>query len=137
MQIRKLSVDDREAFLNLLSQLTQVGEISKEAFLERLHVTDNMVYVIELDGLLVGTGSLLIERKFIHECGLVGHIEDVVVNTQYRGQGLGRILIEFLTNLAREAGCYKVILDASEEKAAFYERCGFVRKNCGMALYLM
>ena len=39
---------------------------------------------------IVGTGTLLIERKVIHSCGLVGHIEDVVVHSDYRGLSLGK-----------------------------------------------
>jgi hypothetical protein len=38
--------------------------------------------------------------------------------------------------LARDEGCYKVILDCSEANAAFYERCGFSRKELQLALYL-
>jgi hypothetical protein len=44
-------------------------------------------------------------------------------------------MIDQLTALARERGAYKVILDCSDNNAAFYERCGFVRKSVHMALY--
>ncbi len=33
---------------------------------------------------------------------------------------------------AREAGCYKVILDCAEENAAFYEKCGLTIKEIQM-----
>lgn len=33
-------------------------------------------------------------------------------------------------------GCYKVILDCSEDNVRFYERCGFVRKEVQMAAYI-
>ena len=31
---------------------------------------------------IVGTGSLIVEPKFIHETGLVGHVEDIVIEVQ-------------------------------------------------------
>ena len=33
---------------------------------------------------------------------------------------------------AKEAGCYKVILDCAEANAAFYEKCGLTRKEVQM-----
>lgn len=41
-------------------------------------------------GAVVAAGTLLVERKFIHGCGKVGHIEDVVVSHALRGHSLGR-----------------------------------------------
>lgn len=33
---------------------------------------------------------------------------------------------------AKEAGCYKVILDCAENNVAFYEKCGLTRKEVQM-----
>lgn len=41
-------------------------------------------------------------------------------------------MIEALVALSRQYGCYKVILDCSEENAAFYEKCGLSRKGVQM-----
>lgn len=40
---------------------------------------------------LIGAASLVTEFKFIHECGLRGRLEDVVVNNTYRGKQLGKL----------------------------------------------
>ena len=32
---------------------------------------------------IIGTGSLVVERKFTRDLGLCGHIEDIVVNPTY------------------------------------------------------
>ena len=42
-----------------------------------------------------------------------------------------------LTKAAEVCGCYKVILDCSEENAGFYERCGYSRKEIQMAKYFV
>ena len=39
---------------------------------------------------IVGTATAAVERKFIHSCGKVAHIEDVVVDSTYRGKKLGQ-----------------------------------------------
>ena len=43
-----------------------------------------------------------------------------------------RRLIEHLVAVAKERGCYKIILDCSEENAAFYSKAGFRRKEVQM-----
>lgn len=41
-------------------------------------------------GRIAAAGTIMIERKFIHEAGLVGHIEDIVSHPNYRGKNMGR-----------------------------------------------
>ena len=69
-------------------------------------------YVIVLEdtreGRVVGAASLLLERKFIHSCGSVGRLEDVVVSEAYRGRQLGKLLVTTANLLAVKLGCYKV-----------------------------
>ncbi len=49
----------------------------------------------------------------IHELGLVGHIEDIVVNKDQQGKKLGLRIIEALDFIAEKIGCYKVRLNPS------------------------
>lgn len=46
----------------------------------------------------------------IHNLGLVGHIEDIVVNKDQQGKKLGLRIIEALDYIAEKVGCYKVSL---------------------------
>ena len=41
------------------------------------------------------------------------------------GKGLGKGIINFLTDVARRSGCYKVILDCDESNTGFYRKCGY------------
>jgi hypothetical protein len=41
-------------------------------------------------------------------------------------------LIDELTRVCRERGCYKVILDCADHNVAFYEKCGLTRKEIQM-----
>lgn len=57
----------------------------------------------------------------IHNLGLVGHIEDIVVNKDQQGKKLGLRIIEALDFIAEKVGCYKVgssvLLPASRDMA--------------------
>ena len=48
--------------------------------------------------------------RSIHNLGLVGHIEDIVVNKDQQGKKLGLRVIEALDYIAEKIGCYKVCL---------------------------
>lgn len=140
-KIRLLQKEDFDkGFLETLRDLTVVGEISRQRFNQRLREValnpDHYIYVAERDGRVVGSATLLIERKFIHQCGSIGHIEDVVTNKDYRGQGVSSILIRRLLEKAKAFGCYKVILDCPKRLLAFYERFDFKKKEDQMRLDL-
>ena len=83
---------------------------------------------------VVGSITVLIEEKLIHNFGKVAHIEDVVVDESMRGFGLGKKLLEIAENECFE--CYKIILDCSNENVKFYEKCGYEWKGNEMARYI-
>jgi glucosamine-phosphate N-acetyltransferase len=130
--------DYYNGFLQLLEQLTTVGadDITYEEFTDQLKKLKSYVVVIRNDdGTVIGTASIFIEEKFIHKLSSVGHIEDVVVDQQYRGIGLGKLLIDHCIDYAKNNGCYKVLLNCSDENAGFYEKCGFKKKEVEMVVY--
>ena len=128
-------------FLQLLAELTTVGELPKSWCEQRLRMInrDELQEVIVLEDLgnaqVCGAATLVVESKFIHECGRVGHLEDVVVHAGLRGKGLGKKLVERVTELARARGCYKILVDCKHANIAFYESCGYKRKDAQMARY--
>lgn len=67
-----------------------------------------VVVVCDEHGKVVGAGTLVVERKFVHELGKVGHIEDICVATDQQGKKLGLRIIQMLDHIAKEVGCYKV-----------------------------
>ena len=90
--MRPLSLGDfHRGFLPLLSQLTTVGEVAEEQWQQRFNRMLSMqgtylVTVIEEtnSGQVVGSATLVVEDKFIHNCGRVGRVEDVVVSKEVR-----------------------------------------------------
>ncbi len=77
--IRELRKDDLwNGFLTTLDSLRQASDIDRniaEKIFEKINSNpDHLIVVAELDGKIVGTTTLLIEPKYIHKGGLVGHI---------------------------------------------------------------
>ncbi|KUL91845.1 hypothetical protein ZTR_01282 [Talaromyces verruculosus] len=128
-------------YLDVLRVLTTVGDISESMWNERydyLFKRNDEYYMIVIcdgTGKIVGTGSLIVERKFIHTLGLVGHIEDIAVAQDQQGKKLGLRIIQTLDYVAEKVGCYKTILDCSEVNEGFYIKCGFKRAGLEMAHY--
>lgn len=87
------------------------------------------------DQKIVACGTLMLERKFIHNCGILAHIEDIVVRSEERGMGLGKLLISQLSYLARHQGAYKITLDCDPENAPFYAKSSFEVKGLQMCVY--
>lgn len=95
--------------------------------------------VLDLDGRLVGTATLVysrhLSRKGMRRCT----IEEVRVAGDLRGRGLGSILIEACLDMARARGCGVVQLtshDSRTDAHRFYQRLGFSASHLGMKLYL-
>lgn len=116
------STDYRRSHLTLLSTLTQTPDIGEQAWTARfdeliaLKGTYYPVVVVDTaSDQLVATGNLLVERKFIRGAGLVGHIEDIAISPAMQGKGLGKKLIEVLTELSDLVGSYKVSLKQCAE----------------------
>lgn len=142
--IRQINTSDYDnGIIELLSQLTTISKdkISRDQFnnyVSYISKNNNHITIVVEDNRttkLVGTSTLLIEPKLIHNMSYVGHIEDVVVDEHYRRFGIGKLMIDHLTNKAELLNCYKVILDCEEKNISFYSKCQFEQKGIQMALY--
>ncbi len=129
---RYLELNDyNKDYCNLLEQLTVINNITYDMFNKQfINIANNENhYIIVIEDLqkkkIIGSGTLLIENKFIHDCKNVGHIEDIVINKQYRNNKLGGKLIKILVNIATKNNCYKVILNCSNNLITYYKKIGF------------
>ena len=135
--IREIEEDDLEkGFLETLDFLRNASDLDKNKaneILKKIKQNPNHIIYVAIDNKkIVGSTTLLIEQKFIHDGGLVGHIEDVVVRKDYGGKGIGIKLVTSMLECAKEKNCYKTILDCKDDVKQFYERIGFKRESNGM-----
>ena len=128
--IREIEEDDLEnGFLETLDFLRNASSLDKNKAKEILKKIkqnpDHIIHVAIDDKKIVGSTTLFIEQKFIHDGGLVGHIEDVVVRKDYEGRGIGMKLVISLLDVAKQRKCYKTILNCEDSLKPFYEKIGF------------
>lgn len=83
---------------------------------------------------LVGFGTFIIEKKI--RGGHTAHIEDIVVDSAYRGKGFGKKVIQTLIKEANNKGCYKASLACKKHNIEFYKSCGFVENGINMSILL-
>ena len=134
-RLRPLALSDYyHGYMDLLRQLTECGSVMFDQFRKRFQQMKECpesyyILVIEdthLNQQIIGSATLVCEKKFIRQLAVRGRIEDVVVNDRYRGQQLGKLLIDVLTNFARDhCECYKVSLECKDELVRFYEQFGY------------
>ena len=135
-EIRKTDLSN--GFFSLLAQLS--GEVTSYdidyLWNEYTKHSNQITFVDEVKeagkpARILATSSVIIESKFLHCGSKVGHIEDVVVDKNTRGSGLGQKIVQHCIDYARNAGCYKVILDCSNKNVPFYINCGmYLSENC-------
>ncbi len=133
--------DFYKGFLDLINYFTKNHKlVSYENFKKHYHNAINqnsIIYVAECQNKIVATARLLIEYKFNNNLSKMGHIEDVIVDEKYRGNGIGGSLIKILLEEVKKNNCYKVSLCSSEKNKEFYIKCGFKVKDLEMTKYLI
>lgn len=136
LNFRLLEKEDyNRGYLDLLKQLTVIGNISNEKFNDILDKIKTEIWIIEDNNKIIASASLFLEQKIIHECGVVGHLEDVVIDEKYRSIGLGKFIICKMINIAKERGCYKLIGDCKSELVEFYKKNGFESNSVQISIY--
>ena len=137
---RHLKLKDMdEHYFTLLRQLSivehkTISEENNKEFFKRLN-EDHVIVVIEHNKKIVGSGTIIIEHKLIRGYGKVGHIEDIVIDKDFRNYGLGKYLVCMLKDYSLTNKCYKCILNCSKQLKDFYEKCDFKKQGLEMAKY--
>jgi ribosomal protein S18 acetylase RimI-like enzyme len=118
-----------EAIHRLLPQLTEARTPpTLEQLAETIEGQTVLVARDDEDGSIVGTLTLVMYRV---SSGLKGRIEDVIVDSSARGQGVGEALMREGMARANEAQVLMLELTSMPYREAanrLYKRLGFVRK---------
>ena len=140
LEISKSNI--KKQYLSLLEELTKTNDISDELFefnLKKINLIGKIIigYVNNNKNTieLVGTGTIILEPKIIRSGMYVGHIEDIIVKSTWRGKKISQSILDKLTSFAIESNCYKVILDCVDSICSVYKSNGFEIKGIQMAKY--
>ena len=92
-------------------------------------------FYLDEENNIIAAITIIIEQKIIHNGECVGHIEDFVVAEKEQHKGIGALLLEHVSQIAKQKNCYKVILDCHPILENYYIKKGFSRKGNNMGLY--
>ena len=86
------------------------------------------LYVATMGDAVVGTFALLIMDNLAHGGAASGIVEDVAVDPQAQGKGIGAAMMNHAREVCRDKGCYKLVLSSNQTRQSahdFYAAIGF------------
>ena len=136
LHIRPAKIGDLSGVLALYAQpALDDGDVLPIDDAAKLHARfadypDYTLYVAMLGNDVVGSLALLVMDNLGHLGAPSAIVEDVVVDPAIQGRGVGRAMMQFALERAREKHCYRLTLSSNakrREAHAFYESLGFER----------
>ena len=101
----------------------------RENLVDRLQATSGKQILLAVDGERVVGVAVCFEGFSTFAGQPLLNIHDLAVTTDCRGQGVGTLLLEAVSDRARELGCCRVTLEVDTDNPGakkLYERSGFV-----------
>jgi ribosomal protein S18 acetylase RimI-like enzyme len=131
LKIRKASYSDFDEIFILLKQLWQDSILNKTELRKVFHEAVNSDRQHLIAGLsdkkIVGFCSLTVKNN-LWQAGNLGHIDELIVDKNFRGRGYGKQLMNKIIEVAIENKCKRIELDSAfhrKEAHTFYESIGF------------
>jgi len=131
MLVRRARPEDAPAITDLYRDLVP-GDDNIHVDPERLRTlgTDphNQLLVVEVNGHVCGSALLTIALDVMYGDQPYGFIENVIVDHNRRGRGIGRALMQALEQAARAAHCTKLMLLSTARRVdahRFFGRLGY------------
>jgi len=136
MEIRLATLADEKFVCRLWAMLISYyrketsPEILKRSFRYAVkHPNKVLIYIITIEGVVTGTLSLHLGHYSTWKDSFYGHLEDLIIDPAYRGQGLAAKLLQHVIAEARKHELSRLelnCLEGNNEARQLYEKCGFV-----------
>ena len=88
---------------------------------------------MERNGKIISNIKVCLETKFGNN---VCHIEDFVIDSEYRNRGIGKYMLNYIIKNVKSNNIYKIVLECKKELEKIYESCGFLREGNEMVIRL-
>lgn len=140
--VRVATVEDAAALAPLLQQLGARDPLPDTALLTLAlgnQLPSRVTLVAERNGALLGTCTLHLIEHIAHGFARSAILEDMVVDSRARGQGIGQALIARAVEWARDWKCYKLALSSHQDREMahrFYAAMGFAPHGVSLSLSL-
>jgi glucosamine-phosphate N-acetyltransferase len=133
------------SYYQLIKQLSDTVNHDIDKFILNLNQINiyGIIYIACLnlppsnEFIIIASGTCFLEPKIIHNFMKVGHIEDIVVDVNFRGKGIVHNILNHLKNYAVSNNCYKVILDCHPDLVKLYSKSNYLQKGIQMAIYFI
>ena len=149
LKMRLATAEDLPAIVHLLAddflgqQREDLSEPLNENYINAFKEIDadanNELIVAELDGKVIGTLQLTFTPSLSYRGSKRCTVESVRVDTSLRGKGIGREMMLWAIERAKEKGCISMQLTSHKDREdahRFYEQLGFAKSHVGMKLSL-
>ncbi len=138
--IRKLEYNDYyKGYLDLINTFTRYPENKCYGefctILDKIVSQNSHIFVIEQNGIIISSITILIQQKIHNNFKCVLHIEDIVTHKDYRKTGLASKLIKYIIDTSPIYNCYKIVLCSNIENEKFYLNQKFIKKGTEFCLY--
>jgi len=134
--VNRVDSDLVVAFQRLIPQLSESNPAPTKEQLESIVASDSScILLAKVDGVIVGSLTLVI---FHIPTGIRAWIEDVVVDTDARGKGVGEVLNKFALDEAKRQGALTVDLTSRPSREAanrLYQKIGFKARETNVYRY--
>ena len=149
ISFRKATIDDLESIVALLADdvlgatreryESPLPNSYQEAFYAIDSDSNNELIVACMGNKIIGIQQITFTPYITYQGGWRATIEGVRVSASVRGQGVGKQLIQWAVERAKERGCHLIQLTTDKERKEarrFYEQLGFRATHEGMKLKL-
>lgn len=126
-QVENLDVTDINRLVGYLS--SDCLNITKDYLESIVTKSDTSIFLARENGEVLGTFSLVIYKI---PTGIKASIEDVVVDLNARGKGVGEAMLRFAIDYASKMGVSKLDLTSKPERVAannLYRKVGFRKRD--------
>jgi len=130
MKIRQLQHSDIKQAINLWTSSFS-RNFNNTLNPDYLNDPSSTTMVVFEGNTIIGVASIHVIYKLSRTLGL---IEDVAVNKDHRGKGIGKSLVEKLIEIGKQKNCDKIVLNTSEKNSKFYEKIGFEKNEIQMVI---
>jgi GNAT superfamily N-acetyltransferase len=145
VEIREATDGDLTAVLSLYAQPgVDDGKVLSTEQTQRIlarirSYPEYKIFVAEAGDEIVGTFALLVMDNLAHMGAPSAVVEDVAVQPDWQGKGIGKQMMQFAIRRCKEMGCYKLSLSSNLKREVahrFYESLGFIRHGYSYSVKL-
>jgi GNAT superfamily N-acetyltransferase len=149
MKFRQATYQDIEEIITLLNddiigetrEITTAEDIEhyKTAFSEISSDSNNYIYVVTDNDVVIGLTQLFIMPHISRKGTKRAQIESVRIAKEYRGKGVGKKFMNYIIDIAKNEDCKLIQLTTDkirDDARRFYTQLGFEDSHIGMKRHL-